>query len=175
MERGTAVTCQDARNALLETLTGRTPPDLRRAVAAHLETCADCRAEAARLEETVGLLRAVPDPEAPEGFWAGFMAQLEERLAREPASLWTRLRRRISVPALAPAAATAIVVLVFVVSTLLRPGMAPDSTAPNPVAPYLTDSMRTLMPSLEQTVQIWQSGLTGPDADPLYETQPEGP
>lgn len=169
------MTCQDTRNALLETLTGRTSPDLRRAVAAHLETCVGCRAEAAGLEETVSLMRAAPDLEPPEGFWSGFMSQLEKRIAREPVSLWTRLRRRVSAPALAPAAATAIVALVFVVSTLLRPGMAPDSTTTNPVTPYLTDSMRTLLPSLEQTVQIWQSGLTAADADPLYETQLEGP
>jgi hypothetical protein len=177
MERETTVNCQEARDALLETMTGRTPPDLRRSVAAHLETCADCRAEAARLEETVGLLRTDPDPDPPEGFWPGFMAQLEERIAREPVGLWARLRRRMSVPALAPAAATAIVVMVFVVSTLLRPslGPGPDAQTPNPLAPYLTDSMRTLLPSLEQTVQIWQSGLGGTDADPLYLIQPEGP
>ncbi len=169
------MTCKEARDALLETLTGRTPPDLRRGVAAHLESCADCRAEASRLEGTVDLLRAAPDPEPPDGFWPGFMARLEERNAREPVSVWARLRRRISVPALAPAAATAIVVLVFVVSTLLRPAMGPDGAAVNPLTPYLTDSMRTLLPSLEQTVQIWQSGLTGPDADPLYLSEPEGP
>jgi len=166
--------CAEARETLLETSTGRTPPDLRRALAAHLEACAVCRAEAARLEETVALLRADPDPDPPEGFWPGFMAQLEERIALEPVSLWMRLRRRVSVPALAPTAATAIVVLVFVISTLVRPTVAPEETV-NPLAPYLTDSMRTLLPSMEQTVQLWQSGLSGTDADPLYLSQPEGP
>ncbi len=171
------MTCREARDALLEVTTGRTPPDLRRAVAAHLEVCADCRTEAARLADTVALLRADPDPDPPAGFWPGFMAQLEERIAQEPVSVWARLRRRISVPGFGPAAATAIVVVIFVASTLLRPavGPAPDAQTANPVAPYLTDSMRTLLPSLEQTVQIWQSGLGGTDADPLYLIQPEGP
>lgn len=165
--------CRETRDTLLETLTGRTPPDLRRAVAAHLDVCADCRAEAARLEETVALLRTTPDPDPPAGFWPGFMIQLEERIAREPVSLWKNLRRRLSLPTLAPTAATAIVVVVFVISTLLRPTTAPD--AANPLAPYLTDSMRTLLPSLEQTVQLWQSGLAGTDADSLDESQPPGP
>ncbi|HEV8338829.1 MAG TPA: zf-HC2 domain-containing protein [bacterium] len=171
------MTCRETRDALIETVTGRTPPDLRRAVAAHLEVCANCRREAARFEETVALLRAGPDPDPPLGFWPGFMVQLEERIAREPVGLWARLRRRLTVPALGPAAATAVVVVVFVVSTLLRPalGPGPEAQTPNPLAPYLTDSMRTLLPSLEQTVQIWQSGLGGTDADPLYLIQPEGP
>ncbi|MGH2625245.1 MAG: anti-sigma factor family protein [Anaerolineales bacterium] len=171
------MTCKETRDALLEVTTSRTPPDLRRALAAHLELCAECRREAVRLAETVALLRADPDPDPPAGFWPGFMAQLEERIARDPVSLWARLRRRISVPALGPAAATAIVVVVFVVSTLLRPalGPSPDAQTANSLAPYLTDSMRTLLPSLEQTVQIWQSGLGGADADPLYLIQPEGP
>ncbi|MBI3974813.1 MAG: hypothetical protein HY334_00300 [Armatimonadetes bacterium] len=169
------MTCREAREALLETVTGRTAPDLRRAVAAHLEVCPACRAEAARLEETVALLRATPDPAPPEGFWPGFMARLEERISREPVSVWARLRRRMSAPVLGPAAATVIVVLVFVVSTLLRPGAPPASTTQSQVAPFLTDSMRTLMPSLEETVQLWQSGLGTVDAEPLFETQPAVP
>src|SRR3989337_127559 len=80
MEREALMQCLAARDALLEITTGRTPPDLRRAVAAHLADCPECRAVAGELEETAALLRAVPDPAPPEGFWPNFTLRLEERV-----------------------------------------------------------------------------------------------
>jgi anti-sigma factor RsiW len=165
--------CPDARDALLEITTGRTPPDVRRAVAAHLATCAECRAVAGELEEAVALLRAVPDPAPPEGFWAEFMVRLEERVGG-PVALRTRLRRWLRTPpSLVPAAATAAVALLFAVSSVvLRPPVPGAPSLESQVAPYVTDSMRSLLPHLEETVQIWSSGLGAEDAEPLFESAP---
>ena len=169
--------CPEARDALLEIITGRTPPDLRRAVAVHLADCPECRAVAGELEETAALLRAVPDPAPPEGFWPNFMLRLEERV-REPVTVGGRLRRWFRTPAsLVPAAATAAAALVFAISSVvLRPPLPP--TAPSPaalVAPYIPDSMRALMPHLDEAVQIWQSGLGAENAEPLLEPLPQAP
>ncbi len=177
MEREALMQCPEARDALLQVATGRTPPDVRRAVAAHLADCAECRALAGELEETAALLRAVPDPAPPEGFWPDFMLRLEEGI-RESATLGGRLRRWLRTPpSLVPAAATAAAALVFAISSIiLRPPVAP--TIPSPaaqVAPYVTDSMRSLMPHLDETVQIWRSGLGAEDAEPLLEPLPQGP
>lgn len=165
--------CTEAREALLETLTGRTPPDERRAVAAHLAECTACRQEAAGLEQTVAFLRSAPDPEPPEGFWAGFMARLDTLIRRHPVSLRARLARVLRAGGLVPAAATAAAALLFAVSsTVTRPALPVETSPQAQVAPYLTESMRTLLPHLDETVQIWQSGLGAQDAEPLFEVPP---
>lgn len=169
--------CAEARDALLEISTGKTPPDLRRAVAAHLAGCPECRTVAGELEETAALLRALPDPAPPEGFWPGFMLRLEERV-RAPATLRNRLRRWLRTPpSLVPAAATAAAALVLTISSMiLRPPLPPATPSPAAlVAPYITDSMRSLMPHLDEAVQIWQSGLGAENAEPLLEPLPEAP
>ena len=165
--------CPEARDALLEIITGRTPPDLRRAVAAHLADCPECRAAAGELEETAALLRAVPDPAPPEGFWPDFTLRLEERV-REPVTVGGRLRRWFRTPpSLVPAAATAAAALGFAISSgVLRPRVPPPAAL---VRPYITDSMRALMPHLDEAVQIWQSGLGAENAEPLLEPLPQAP
>src|SRR6185436_15301854 len=53
------MTCHDARERLSAYLDDALAPDERRDVAAHLEGCAECRRELARLDATVALLRFV--------------------------------------------------------------------------------------------------------------------
>lgn len=60
--------CHDARESLSAYLDEALDPDERRQVAAHLEGCAECRRELARLEQTVALLRRVEPARAPVGF-----------------------------------------------------------------------------------------------------------
>jgi len=171
------VRCHEARGALLETLTGRTPPDTRRAVAAHLTVCPACRQEAAALEETVALLRSAPAPVPPEGFWGDFMVRLGERIERTPVSIGARLRRWVFAPSLlGPAAATAVALIILIVSSLAQlpePVSAPSTRAQ--VTPFLTESMKTFLPALAETVELWQSGLGELEAEPLLEPLPESP
>jgi hypothetical protein len=62
------MTCHDARERLSAYLDDALAPDERRDVAAHLEGCAECRRELARLDATVALLRRVEPARAPVGF-----------------------------------------------------------------------------------------------------------
>lgn len=177
MERAATVRCEEARFALLDVLIGRTPPDVRRVVDAHLAICGECRQEAADLEETIGLLRHVPAPAVPEGFWADFMIRLEQQIGREPVRIGTRLRRWLATPPriLGPVAATAAVAVILGASSLLR---QPETLRPSlhaQVAPFLTESMKTFLPRLSETVQLWQSGLGALDAEPLFEPPHDSP
>ena len=62
------MTCHDAREQLSAYLDDGLAPEERREIAAHLEGCAECRRELARLEGTVALLRRVEPARAPVGF-----------------------------------------------------------------------------------------------------------
>src|SRR5262249_5944105 len=62
------MTCHDARERLSAFLDDALPSEERREVAGHLEGCAECRRELARLEGTVALLRRVEPARAPIGF-----------------------------------------------------------------------------------------------------------
>jgi len=160
--------CPEARDALLEITTGRTPPDLRRAVAVHLAGCPRCRALASELEETTARLRAVPTPLPPEGFWPDFMRRLEERLRRRERAV-DRLRRALR-PILLPAAGLAATVALVVSSPYLRPP-PPTPSAAEQIAPYVTETIRSQLPHLEEALGLWQSGLEVQEAgwqpDPL--------
>jgi hypothetical protein len=72
--------CRDAREKLLAYADDDLPADERAAIEAHLEACADCRAEAAGLRRTEDALRALAAVErAPE-----VTADLRSRLAVRP-------------------------------------------------------------------------------------------
>ncbi len=148
--------CPEARAALLEVTTGRTPPDLRRAVAVHLAGCPQCRALAGELEETASRLRAIPAPRPPEGFWPDFMRRLEERI-RRPERPADRLRRLLR-PLLLPAAGAAAAVALAASAVALRPPPPAPSEAER-IAPYVTDAMRSQLPHLDEALRLWQSGL----------------
>jgi len=62
------MTCHDAREQLSALIDDALGAEERRAVEAHLATCADCRRELERLRDTVALLRAVEPARAPTGF-----------------------------------------------------------------------------------------------------------
>jgi len=92
------VDCREARDLLLEAISGTTPPELRRALVRHLEACESCRHEAAALEETAALLRAVPEPPLRDGYWDAFMAGLDRRLQADRGQPLARLTRWIRTP-----------------------------------------------------------------------------
>lgn len=99
----------DELTALLD---GALAPDEARAVRAHLEACASCRGEEARLRRATALLGALPLPPPPS---PAFAAGLEARLAAERArGAGLRPRGRIwrlAVPAAAALAATVLAVV----------------------------------------------------------------
>lgn len=155
--------CQDARNLIIETLTGTVSPDVRRAVEAHLADCGICRAEATTVEETVALLRVVPQPRVTEEHWADFMARLRRRLGAER-SVWDRIRSWLRSPRHAWGTMAATAALVFALGSALLMHPAPQmSVAPPPtdasLHTYVTDGVRQAMPAMSASLAVWKAGL----------------
>jgi anti-sigma factor RsiW len=162
--------CADVRELLVETLSGTTPPGLRRAADAHLASCAGCRAEAAAIEETARLLRRVPDACLRDEHWATFMARLDARLAHERRRHWNRMRRWLRQPRRAWTAAGATAALAVALGiVLLGPGGRPLESDRPPDA--VTVQVLTLvsprvvedMPAMNASVAVWKAGLGASD------------
>lgn len=158
--------CREARDLLLETLTGTTPPDVRRRLAEHLVTCEVCRSEASTLEETAVLLRAVPEPRLLEGHWAEFMAALDRRLEADRQQPWARVRRWVRTPlhAWSTAVATSAVVVALGLALLGHPvDQARISTIDQPasvqVQGLMTDAMVKTLPAMNASLAVWKAGL----------------
>lgn len=160
------MTCKAARALMLECLTGTTPPDVRRALQAHLHTCAACRQEAQTLEETVTLLRAVPAPRLLAAYWGTFMAALERRFQHETPGTWRRLVRWLRNPrtAWSTAAATSALVVALGIALLVHPTNQIESPAPpgptGSLHGLVTDSIVQSMPSMVAAINLWKDGLT---------------
>lgn len=86
------MTCHEARDQLSELLDGVLADEARRALEAHLATCADCARERDRLGATVALLHAVEPARASAGFVDRVLA------ATQPTPWYRRLLRRALVP-----------------------------------------------------------------------------
>lgn len=159
--------CRETKDIILESLTGTTPPDRRRALLVHLDECSSCRREAAQMEETVTMLRVAPDPHLPEGRWTEFMASLERRIARERTG-WRRLLRVLRTPRIAwgTAAATSMVVVALGFVLLTHPFSAPDQTANESqvdLSGVVTESVVQFLPSVSTSVTSWKAGFSTPD------------
>jgi hypothetical protein len=88
--------------------------------AAHLETCAECRAQAENVAAALREVSAVEIPEPSPLFWEHFSARVREQVAHdtpERAGWWTSLGVRALVPLVA---AFAVMVAVFSVALLPR-------------------------------------------------------
>jgi anti-sigma factor RsiW len=90
--------CDHIRERLLAQHEGELRTEERRAVDAHLATCARCARDAALLDEVLERVQALPVPELPPGSWEAFEATLRRRIAEErpprPA-IWARLAARL--------------------------------------------------------------------------------
>lgn len=164
MKHARVIACREARDLLLETLTGSTPPDLRRRLSDHLAACEACRAEAVALEEATARLRAVPEPRLPEGYWAEFMAALDRRLAADRQRPWARIQRWVRNPIHAWSTAVAAAALVLVLTFSLRTppaDLARTSTADQPAAVegLMTDAMVRSLPAMNVSLTVWKAGL----------------
>lgn len=162
------MTCSEARDLLLEALSGTTPPDTRRALRSHLEGCPACRGEAEAFEHTSALLRSVPELRLPEGHWADFMTVLDRRLSAERNQPGPRVLRWIRNPvhAWSTAAATSAVVVALGIALLTSPTPRPASvTQDAPVQVFMTERMVTAMPAMDASLEVWRASL-GASEDP---------
>jgi len=158
--------CRDVRELIVETLSGTTTPDLRRAVETHLASCAACRADASAFEETARLLRRAPDAHLRDEHWDGFMAQLDARLAAEHRRPWNRVRSWFRHPrhAWTTAGATAALVVALGAALLAPTGppvesdLAPDAASVR-VVDLLSPQVVEGMPAMNASLAVWKAGL----------------
>ena len=86
-------------------------PDEEAAVRRHLEECAPCRDELARLRHLKSVLAGLPARPLPETFWPDLRRELHRRAAPAPVPWFSAWRTR---PAMALAAAAVVVLLLLV-------------------------------------------------------------
>ncbi|MGH2360394.1 MAG: anti-sigma factor family protein [bacterium] len=159
--------CEEAKDLILESLTGTTPPDRRRALVTHLEDCPSCRREAAGMEHTMVMLRAAPEPRLPEGHWAEFMNALDRRVALDMTG-WRRLLRLLRTPRIAwgAAAGTSVVVVALGFALFVQPFAGSERAADESqvdLSGVVTESVVQSLPSMSTALTSWKAGLSAPD------------
>ena len=123
MNRGDAMTCDEARTAAHEAIDGRLAGGDRPRHEAHLAACAACRAHAAGLARVGAAFAAAPLPGAPPDLLAGL------GLAEAPPAVLPMRPRRRWVPLAGGLVAAA---LVAAVGLSVRPGTEPVVVAMSP-------------------------------------------
>lgn len=96
--------------------------------AAHAESCADCRAQAAAMRATLREAAAIDVPEPPPVFWESFGARTRDAV---PAGGW---RGRFASPWIGAAAAALVVLAVLTGAKLTREPAPPVQKASAPAA-----------------------------------------
>lgn len=103
---------------LADYLEGDLALDLRALVDAHLDTCETCMQEVREMQQTIRLLRALPEPETPPMIAANVMRRI--RAGETRPSLWERIQRVLGgilepsfvLPASAIAAAALVIAVI---------------------------------------------------------------
>lgn len=119
--------CSDIRRHLSEYIDGQCPEDIRAAVAAHLQTCPDCREEYRQLSALSCRMRELPPQELP----FDFATVMEEKL-REEDRLHPRkkpVHKRAWVRALGLCACLVLVMFLAGLAALLFGGMGASTPA----------------------------------------------
>lgn len=166
--------CRQARALLLEAVTGTTPPDLRRALARHLDGCRACRREAAALEETARTLRAVPEPRLLPGHWEAFMVRLDRALAVDRNRPLARAARWLRAPRHAWSTAAAAAALIVAMALALLGGPPPAAQPPAPPGPvngFMTESIVRAQPAMGGSLSVWKAGFGASD---VFDDPPGG-
>jgi len=111
--------CEEAQEQLTALAAGGLPTDIHRAVQAHLDECAACRAAMARVDALAGVLVGVQAPPIPPGFASRVMAAARRSQRAEPVAAWDPLRWWRLVPAPMHVAAAAVLVIGLAVGFLM--------------------------------------------------------
>jgi len=112
----------EVKKNLADYLEGDLSLDERAVVDAHLDNCSECAREVAELEQTVRLLRSLPEPETPPMIAANVMRRI--RAGETRPGFFERVRRSVSA-VLEPTfmlPASAVAVAAFVVVVVQDPG-----------------------------------------------------
>jgi len=125
----------EVKKSLADYLEGDLSLERRALVDAHLDTCEECALEVTELEQTILILRSMPEPETPPMIAANVMRRI--RAGETEVGFFERLRRRVAgilepsfmLPASAVAAAAFVVV---VVQDPSRFGLDALTAAPRP-------------------------------------------
>ncbi|HXF82679.1 MAG TPA: hypothetical protein VNN19_08005 [bacterium] len=165
-----AMSCREARDVVLEALTGAVAPDVRLRLNRHLEACARCRLEAGIYEDVAGALRSSPEPRLPPGHWEEFMARLDRALQADRRRPAARISRWLRVPrhAWSVAVATAALIAALVFSLPEAPSPPPAAQPSGPVGlpvlhPYVTESIIRAQPAMGTSLAVWKAGFGATD------------
>lgn len=82
-----ALRCTSFRKNLSAFLDDELNSQKRSQMEQHISKCADCRREAEKLREMIGLIEASPRPEVPVQAWAGTLRKIET-YSEKPARAW---------------------------------------------------------------------------------------
>ena len=127
------MTCEDARSLFSARADQALAPDEAAHLAAHLEECPECRAEWARFERTVSLVRAVEPARAP----AGFVDRMLERARPVPwyrrlaGGLFLPVRIKLPIEAAAIVLVAGLAVLIFERSPEMKRAAHPEPAPPS--------------------------------------------
>ena len=124
--RASKLNHSDVKRNLADYLEGDLDLELRAGVDAHIESCEECAREVGEMQQTIGLLRTLPEPETPPMIAANVMRRI--RAGETEPSLFGRIARVITstlepsfvLPASAIAVAALVVVVVQDPSSLSR-------------------------------------------------------
>ncbi|MFB3882778.1 MAG: zf-HC2 domain-containing protein [Armatimonadota bacterium] len=117
--------CEEFRGRLADYLVGGLKARQRPRIEAHLQVCAECRAEMAALERTAAVVEGTALAEAPAGAWGA----IRERIER-PGSVVARGLRW----AWGAAASAVVIALIVIALFVTRPGGGPTEVAMSPPA-----------------------------------------
>ena len=99
----------------------------------HVSECINCRQEAEKLREMIGLVRSSPRPEVPAQAWTGTLSKIEAA-SEKPARAWVlRMPKWGTIPA---AAAVFVLLLGLLSSQVFFPG---NKTGPMSLTAYLQE------------------------------------
>lgn len=143
----------DVKKSLADYLEGDLSLEDRAMVDAHLDQCVDCALEVDEMEQTIRLLRTMPEPEVPPMMAANVMRRI--RAGEAEPGFFTRLGRGIAsifepsfmLPASAVAAAALVVVVLQDPGVVGMPGAAGPS--PSSLAADTSSGLKSATARLE--------------------------